>query len=254
MSRFVKLLDPHCSKDSVNIKFKMSITSSATASRDHDVPSAKVIFRDKLCLVSITRRDDTPMDASSISEEDIVKICITKGHTHPLGVLHYSAMELVVLFCSTDELKCTTCRIIKMMEFWGEAITVRAMAPSEAHITVYLAMLHLNPSNGERATYTSPTNSPKQGNTASSPSGTWRPCQPQAVSAHGGPNMGNCAMQNTHAPSSSPPNEWVYPSGGRQPEEDDQEGHLSRRGKVGSTEATHSICRARVISWRKGSL
>ena len=32
------------------------------------------------------------MDASSISE-DIVEIYIMKGHTHPLGVLHYSAME-----------------------------------------------------------------------------------------------------------------------------------------------------------------
>ena len=97
MSQFVKLLDPHCSEDSVNVKFKMPITSCATASsRDCDVPSAKVIFRDKLCLVSITRRDDTLMDASSISEEDIVEICIMKGHTHPLGVLHYSTMESVV--------------------------------------------------------------------------------------------------------------------------------------------------------------
>ena len=96
MNQFVKLLDPHCSKDSINIKFKMSVASSATASRDCDVPSAEVVFRDKLCLVSITRRDDTPMDASSISEEDIIELCITKGHTHPLGVLHYSATELVV--------------------------------------------------------------------------------------------------------------------------------------------------------------
>ena len=38
------------------------------------------------------------MDASSVSEEDIVEICITKGHTHPLGVLCYSATELVVSF------------------------------------------------------------------------------------------------------------------------------------------------------------
>ena len=108
MSRFVKLLDPHRSKDSINIKFKISITSSATASGDHDVPSAKVIFRDKLCIVSITRRDDTLMDASSISEEDIIEICITKGHTHLLGVLCYSAMESVVLFCSPDKLQHAT--------------------------------------------------------------------------------------------------------------------------------------------------
>ena len=113
MSRFVRLWDPHHSEDSVNIKFKMSITSSTTSSGDRDVPSTKVVFRDKLCLVSITRRDDTLIDASAISEEDIIKICITKGYTHPLGVLHYSAMESVVLFHSTDELKLTTCRIIK---------------------------------------------------------------------------------------------------------------------------------------------
>ena len=87
----------------------MSVTSSATTSGDHDVPSAKVVFRDKLCLVSITRRDDTPMDVSSISEEDVIKICITKGHTHPLGVLCYSAMESVVLILSPDELHHATC-------------------------------------------------------------------------------------------------------------------------------------------------
>ena len=148
------------------MKFKMSTTSSTTASsRDHDIPSAEVIFRDKLCLVSITRRDDTPMDASSISEEDIIEICvIMKGHTHPLGVLHYSTMESVVLFCSMDELQHATCGIVKMTELQGEAITVRAMAPSEAHVTVYLAMSHSNPSNGEREpAYTSPTNSPSGG-------------------------------------------------------------------------------------------
>ena len=113
----------------------MSTTSPATASsRDLDVPFTEVIFKTNLCLVSLTRRDGTLMDASSVSEEDIIEICITKGHTHPLGLLHYSTMELVVLFCSTDELQCTTCRIVKAMEFWGEAITVKAMAPSEAHI------------------------------------------------------------------------------------------------------------------------
>ena len=128
----------------------MSTTSSATASgRDHDVPSAKVTFRDKLCLVSITRRDDTLMDVSSISEEDIIKICITKSHIHPLGVLCYSAMESVVLFQSMDELQCTTHRIMKAMEFWDEAITVGSVAPSEAHVTAYLAMSCTHPSNGE---------------------------------------------------------------------------------------------------------
>ena len=148
------------------MKSKMSTTSSATASgRDHDVPSTKVIFQDKLCLVSVTGRDGTLIDASSVSEEDIIEICIMKGHTDPLGVLHYSTMELVVLFQSTDELQHTTRRIVKMMELWGEAITVRAMAPSEAHVTVYLAMAHLNPSNGESEPHTPPQQTPPSGRT-----------------------------------------------------------------------------------------
>ena len=165
MSQYVKLLDPHCSKDSVNIKFKMSITSSATASGDHDVLSAQVIFRDRLCLVSITRRDDTPMDASSISEEDIIEICIMRGHTHPLGVLHYSTMESVVLFHSPDELQCTTHGIVKTTEFLGEAITVMAMAPLEAHVTAYIAMSHANPPNREREPHTPPQETPPSGGT-----------------------------------------------------------------------------------------
>ena len=116
-NQFVKLLVLHHSEDSINVKFKMSVTSSATTSGDHDVPSAEVVFRHKLCLVSITRRCDTLMHDSSISEEDIIEICIMKGHTHPLGVLCYSAMELVVLFHFPDKLQCATCRIIKMTKF-----------------------------------------------------------------------------------------------------------------------------------------
>ena len=202
----------------------MSITSSATTSRDHDVPSAKVIFRDRLCLVSITRRDDTLMDASSISEEDIIEICVTKGHTHPLDVLCYSVMESVVLFHSPDELQCATCGIIKMMEFQGEAITVRAMAPLEAHVTAYIATSHTNPSNRERELHTPPQQTlPSRGTPGSSPSRTWGPCQPWAASAHGGPNMGNCTMWNTCAPLQSPPNEWVCPTGSKEPDEHDQE-------------------------------
>ena len=100
------------------------------------------------------------MDASSVSEEDIIEICITKGHTHPLGVLCYSAMKLVVLFCSTDKLQHATCGIVKATELQGEVITVKAMAPSEAHTKAYLVTLWLNPSNGEGEPHTSPQQTP----------------------------------------------------------------------------------------------
>ena len=143
------------------MKSKMSTTFSATAiSGDCDVPSPEVVFQNKLCLVSLTRRDGTLIDTSSVPEEDIIEICIAKGHTHPLDVLHYSTMESVVLFHLTDELQCTTHRIVKAIELQGEAITVKAMAPSEAHTKAYLATLHLNPSNGEGEPHTPPQQTP----------------------------------------------------------------------------------------------
>ena len=207
------------------MKFKMSTTSSATASgRDCDVISAEVLFKNKLCLVSLTRRDGTLMDASAVSEEDIIEICITKGHTHPLGVLHYSAMESVVLFCLMDELQHTTHGIVKATELWGEAIIFKAMAPSEAHTKEYLATLHLNPSNGEGEPHTPPQQTP--------------PCR--GMLHHLQVELGDLANHELHQfvedltqeiaqcevnvpPSSLPPNTWVCPLGSRNSKEDDQE-------------------------------
>ena len=86
-----------------------------------------------------------------------------KGHTHQLGVLYYSATELVVLFQSTDELQHTTHGIVKTTELWGEAITVRALAPSEAHITGYLAMSHSIPQMGKDSCIHLPNKLPQVG-------------------------------------------------------------------------------------------
>ena len=72
------------------------------------------------------------MDASSISEEDIVEICVKWGSTCPLGVLCYSAAESIVLFLTTDDLKCASHDIARETELHDEAITVKAMAPTEA--------------------------------------------------------------------------------------------------------------------------
>ena len=134
----------------------MSITSSAIASTDQEVPSNDSIFRDGLCMVSITRRDGTLMDASSISEEDIMEIYIKKDHTHLLGVLCYSATESVILFPTMDDLKHAHCGIIKVTELHDEAITVKAMAPLEAHITTYAMVWHAKPSTGDGELHTPP--------------------------------------------------------------------------------------------------
>ena len=54
------------------------------------------------CIFIVTRKDGTLFDATSVLQEDILEICVTLGHTHPLGVLWYLAMESVALFCTTE--------------------------------------------------------------------------------------------------------------------------------------------------------
>ena len=113
----------------------MSTTSSATApGRDH-VPSD---LKSRMCLFVITWKDGTPLDATSVVEEDNIEMCIKMGHTRPLGVLHYSAMELVALFCSTKDMQCTTHGAIKATELAVKAIAIRAVAPSETHVKAYI--------------------------------------------------------------------------------------------------------------------
>ena len=102
---------------------------------------------------------------------------------------------------------------------------LKAMAPSEAHINVLLAMLHSNPSNGEGEPHTPSQQTP--------PSGGLPPCCLQA-------ELGDLVNHKLHQlmddltqeivqhevhmpPSSPPPNTWVCPSGSRDPKEDDWE-------------------------------
>ena len=143
----------------------MSVTSSATASGDWEVPSHDSFFKDRLCTVSITRRDGTLMDASSISEEDIIELCVKQGHTCPLGVLCYSAAESVVLFLTTDDLKCATRDIAGDTELHDEAITVKTIAPTEAHMSAYAMVWHAKPSKGGGRPHTPPQKTPTGGET-----------------------------------------------------------------------------------------
>ena len=112
--------------------------SSASASgRDH-VPSNEPKIKSRMYLFIITWKDGTLFDATSVTKEDIIKMCVKLGHTHPLGVLHYSTMELVALFHSTEAMQHTTCGAVKVTELWEEAIAVWAVAPSENYVKVYI--------------------------------------------------------------------------------------------------------------------
>ena len=137
----------------------MSITSSATASRDQEVPSSDSL-QDKLLVVSITKEDGTPLDASSITEEDIVEICVRRAHTHPLGVLWYSVGESVILFGNVTDVNRTHHLLPDVTEFRDEAITVRTMAPAEVQVTTFQVMWHSNPPAGEGELHTPPYQTP----------------------------------------------------------------------------------------------
>ena len=83
----------------------MSTLSSATALGRDQIPSDDPHLKTKICIFIVTRKGGTLLNITSVSEEDMVEICVTLGHTHPLGVLWYLATESVALFCMTEEMQ-----------------------------------------------------------------------------------------------------------------------------------------------------
>ena len=94
----------------------MSTSSSATALGRDQVPSDNLHLKTKICIFIEAREDGTPLDVTSASGEDIIEICVTLGHTHPLGVLQYLVMESVALFHTTEDMQQVSCSAIKAME------------------------------------------------------------------------------------------------------------------------------------------
>ena len=45
-----------------------------------------------------------------------MEICIRRAHVHPLGVLWYSAAESVILFGNLEDVNCTHCTLLDVME------------------------------------------------------------------------------------------------------------------------------------------
>ena len=98
----------------------MSTSSSATALGRHQVPSNNPHLKTRICVFIEMRKDGTLLDVTSVSEEDIIEICVTLGHTHPLGVLWYLATYSVALFCTTKEMH----GAVKAMELWDKPIAI----------------------------------------------------------------------------------------------------------------------------------
>ena len=91
--------------------------------------------------------------------------CVKKGHTHPLGVLHYLAMESVILFSTVEDLNCVSCGLVDMMELQNDAIMVATLAPMEAYIASFTMVWHSKPTLGDGEPHTPPKQTPPSGGT-----------------------------------------------------------------------------------------
>ena len=111
----------------------MSTSSSATALGRDPVPTNNPTLRPRMCVCVfiIMCKDGTPFDVTSITEEDIMQICMTLGHIHPLGGLQYLATESVALFHMVDEMQQASCGAIKVTELCNKLIAIKIIAPME---------------------------------------------------------------------------------------------------------------------------
>ena len=216
----------------------MLTTSSATASARDCVPFNETYLQNHMCNLILTKRDGTPVDVTSVMEQDIIEICIRLGQTHPMGVLHFSVMESVVLFQLVDEMQHATHGAIKAMVLHEEAIAIRTSAPSETHMRAYITAVDGKPSRtqappleGEGEPH-SPIKNPYLGGEA--------PHHYQA-------DLGDLADQELHQlmedlhrevalhvlnepPRSPPQTPWGNPAGSGDPDADDQEVTFPRGG------------------------
>ena len=93
-----------------------------------------------MCVFIMMCKDGTPFDVASIMEEDIVQLCMTLGHIHPLGVLQYLATESVALSHTVEEMQQASCGAIKAMELHNKPIAIKIVAPTEPHIRAYITV------------------------------------------------------------------------------------------------------------------
>ena len=219
----------------------MSVTSSATASRDWEVPSPES-FWNRVLLVTITQGDGTPLDASFRSEEDIIEICVGWAHIHPLGVLWYSVTESVVFHQNIEDLNCTLRTLPNMTEFHNEAITVQTMALAEAHITAFIEMWHSNPTTGDRGPCTPPQQSPLCKETLRHLyAQLWDLDDSELRQLVQDLSQEISQRGLTVPPSNPPPHDWTCPSDSQEPKEDDWEVTFPGGGRWGPERQTTPV-------------
>ena len=118
----------------------MSTTSTLTTlvAHDHTLDNDSELLN-CMCVLPITRGDGILFDATSIQEEGIVELCVKVGQVHPKGMLQLLVTELIILFCSSEEMLATAHMVTKAMAWCEEPIKLCTSLPSTAHLRVYIA-------------------------------------------------------------------------------------------------------------------
>ena len=83
----------------------MSPLSSATASGRHQVPSNDPHLKTRICIFIVTRKDGTLLEITSVSEEDIIEICVALGTLTPWVCSGIQQWNLVALFPTREEMQ-----------------------------------------------------------------------------------------------------------------------------------------------------
>ena len=182
------------------------------------------------------------MDASSITEEDIMEICIRRAHAHPLGVLQYSVEESVILFGSLKDVNRAHCTLLDVTELCNEAVTVWTMALTEAHVAAFTTMWHSNPTSGDGEPHTPPQQSPPSEETPChlhAQLGDLNDSELQQLIKDLSQEIMQCGL--TAPPSNPPPHDWVCLLGSREPEKDDQEVTFPGGGRWGPERQTTPV-------------
>ena len=106
----------------------MSMVTTSAAG-DHTLGDDSELLN-HMCVLAIARNDGTPLDAASMQEEDIIKLCAEVGWAHPKGVLWLLAMESVIVFQSSEEMLATACMVTKATAWCQESIKLHNSPPS----------------------------------------------------------------------------------------------------------------------------
>ena len=75
-------------------------------------------------------------------------------------MLHYLALESIVLLGTTDNLTHATQGLADVTELHDEAIMVQTMAPLEAHVVAFTSVWHSKPTLGDGELHTPPQQTP----------------------------------------------------------------------------------------------